>query len=79
MDRGTLWVAHYLGNEFNIGSWDNQDKIRDLGMDSLDVIQLEIDMEKSLQTSIPDWRVEEWKTVQNIIDTYNELFRDKEE
>lgn len=45
----------------------------DIGMDSLDVLELHMDMEKEFQISIPDEIVEETNTVQKLIDAVYEI------
>lgn len=49
----------------------------DLGMESLDIIELVLDLQRELKIFIPDQKSEKWKTVQDAIDTINELKQEK--
>lgn len=40
----------------------------ELGLDSLDSIELLMSLEDELSIEIPDEEVENWKTVQNVVD-----------
>lgn len=54
-----------------------RDLRNDLGMESLDVIELVLDLQKEYNFHIPDQMCEKWKTVQDAIDTINELKQEK--
>lgn len=54
-----------------------RDLRNDLGMESLDVIELVLDLQKEYNLHIPDQMCEKWKTVQDAIDTINELKQEK--
>ena len=46
---------------------------RDLGMDSLDIVEAVLEIEKEFQCSIPDEELETLKTVNDIVDAvYNQ-------
>jgi acyl carrier protein len=42
--------------------------IKDLGLDSLDVIDLAVSIESEFDIVIPDVELEEWKTIQDVVD-----------
>ena len=42
----------------------------DLGLDSLDLMEMAMNLEQAYDISIPDEAVEEWSTVQNIYDYF---------
>ena len=50
-----------------------KDLRNDLGMDSLDIIEVVFDLQRELKIFIPDQKSEKWKTIQDIIETVNEL------
>ena len=54
-----------------------KDLRNDLGMESLDIIELVLDLQRELKIFIPDQKSEKWKTVQDAIDTINELKQEK--
>lgn len=54
-----------------------RDLRNDLGMESLDIIELVLDLQRELKIFIPDQKSEKWKTVQDAIDTINELKQEK--
>lgn len=54
-----------------------KDLRNDLGMESLDIIELVLDLQRELKIFIPDQMCEKWKTVQDAIDTINELKQEK--
>ena len=54
-----------------------RDLRNDLGMDSLDIIEVVFDLQRELKIFIPDQKSEKWKTIQDIIETVNELKQEK--
>ncbi len=56
--------------------FDHSDLIDDLGLDSLDLIELEMELEKVLQVELDDDSIMEMKikTVSDIYDVYDKLF-----
>jgi len=46
----------------------------DLALDSLDIIEIAMNIEEQLRIFISDDTVDNWRTVENIINSVNELF-----
>jgi acyl carrier protein len=40
----------------------------DLGVDSIDIVELAMDMEEEFKIDIPDDKIETWKTVGDVLD-----------
>lgn len=74
--RLTQKVKEVVANKLNL-TYDEidakKDLRNDLGMDSLDIVEVVFDLQRELKISIPDQKSEKWKTVQDIINTVNEL------
>lgn len=74
--RLTQKVKEVVANKLNL-TYDEidvkKDLRNDLGMDSLDIIEVVFDLQRELKIFIPDQKSEKWKTVQDIIETVNEL------
>ncbi len=43
--------------------------VEDIGADSLDLVQLEIELEKEFSIEIPDEDVASWRTIGDVIDS----------
>ena len=48
-------------------------KFVDLGLDSLDVMELVMAIEKDFRISIPDSKIEKFENIQNIVDYIHDL------
>ena len=74
--RLTQKVKEVVANKLNL-TYDEidakKDLRNDLGMDSLDIIEVVFDLQRELKIFIPDQKSEKWKTIQDIIETVNEL------
>lgn len=46
---------------------------KDIGMDSLERTEMCITFEKEFSVSVPDATFDKWVTVQNVIDTFEQL------
>lgn len=52
---------------------ENQILRDDVGLDSLDTIELAIEIEKEFNISIPDQELEDWYTVEDVLETIYKL------
>lgn len=55
--------------------FDSQTPLKDV-MDSLTIVEITLEIEKSLNCRIEDSEVEEWKTVQDIVNSYQKRLID---
>lgn len=49
----------------------------DMGMDSLDIIEMVMELEKLYQISIPDYYIENMETVSDVVDVVYDLEKQK--
>ena len=60
-------LIYVLGIEFDEADRESSNLINDLGMDSLDAIEIIMDFEKEFMIGIPDDDIEKIETVEDII------------
>ena len=65
-------IAETLGVEQNALSLDT-DLVKRLGVDSLDVVELVVNLEKEFKVAIPDEQVERLHTVGHFIDYFEQV------
>lgn len=71
-DRARQIVANVLNLEMEQVSLESSFQ-EDLGADSLEVVEVIVELEKEFSIDIPDERAERILTVQNAVDSVNEM------
>ena len=63
------FLADYMGDNFKYMSYD--DNFKDLGFDSLDIIEIVINAEKEYGIKIEDWEAEKCNTIGDMVELIN--------
>ena len=69
-------VAKVLAEQLNVDVskiTENSEIVKDLGADSLDVVELLMQLEEEFGITLPDSEMENLKTVQDIVDMMEKL------
>lgn len=69
-------VCKMLGEQLGISPEEirpEQEVVKDLGADSLDVLELMMSLEDEYGVTLPEGEVEKVKTVQDVVDLMNSL------
>lgn len=68
-------IIELLSLSANLNNIKTEDKLTDLGLDSLDIIEVVMDVERELDIKIQDSKVEKFNTVQDFIDEAVKLYK----
>jgi acyl carrier protein len=63
------FLADYMGDNFKYMSYD--DNFKDLGFDSLDIIEIVMNAEKEYGIKIEDWEAEKCNTIGDMVELIN--------
>lgn len=63
------FLADYMGDNFKYMSYD--DNFKDLGFDSLDIIEIVMNAEKEYDIKIEDWEAEKCNTIGDMVELIN--------
>ena len=63
------FLADYMGDNFKYMSYD--DNFKDLGFDSLDIIEIVMNAEKEYGIKIEDWEAEKCSTIGDMVELIN--------
>jgi acyl carrier protein len=63
------FLVDYMGDNFKYMSYD--DNFKDLGFDSLDIIEIVMNAEKEYGIKIEDWEAEKCNTIGDMVELIN--------
>jgi acyl carrier protein len=63
------FLVDYIGDNFKYMSYD--DNFKDLGFDSLDIIEIVMNAEKEYGIKIEDWEAEKCNTIGDMVELIN--------
>jgi acyl carrier protein len=75
-------IANYVEDDTNDKELSPDDALDDIGVDSLAIAEIVFDLEDKFDIDIPDpydiqERMEQFKTIQNVIDSVEQLIAEK--